>query len=333
MLYHYAITPEVFEPSAINEMKPNGVVLVELLRGMCENGLLADLHAGRWMTQVRRFQGQAGISREVRDRIQTCLEVLHNSNRLVRHPAGSSVFDNDDFRWLHWSIERHQANPLFAVFSSDIYLELSGLVDDILIPLSGALDAECWTCRQRSVRFKMTESNLRDCLAPLLAYAQKVTLIDPYMTCREERFLNTVQHCAFLLGRHDSTITPGVIHIHAGDPETDGPKRHHESTNERLERWKQALKPVARQWEHSFRISLWKSKPGNSNFHDRYLITDQCGVKAPGGLDFLPDEEEQRARITTWSSLEADQVTAIVHEEFHPQKSPYKRLGSIEVLP
>jgi len=331
MLYHYAITPEVFEPWAINGMTPAGVVIVELLRGMCDNGLLADLHAGNWMTHVRRYLQQSGIPPAVSDRIKACLEVLHSRNRLIMHPAGTGVFENDDYRWLRWSLERHRAKPLSAVFSSDDIVELSGISDEILVQLSIALDADCWTCRQRSARFTKTESNLRRWLAPILDYAQKVTLIDPYMTCRQDRFFNTVQHCADLFGHRDGKVVPGAIHIHAGDPESVGPEELRESKNDRLARWKAALRPVVNQWRHTFRVFLWKRKPGGRTFHDRYLVTDQFGINAPGGLDFLPDEDEGRANTTTWSVLETEQIKSIVHEEFHHQKSPYEYLGSVDV--
>jgi hypothetical protein len=333
MLYHYAITPEVFEPSAINEMKPAGVVLVELIRGICENGLLADLNAGHWMTRVRSQQKLADIPPAVRDRVESCLNVLHNRNRLIRHPAGSKSHEADEFRWLRWSLERHQANSLSGIFSSDDYIAMSGLTDEILVKLSMALDADCWTGRKRSVRFAKTESHLRSCLGPLLRYAQKLTLIDPYMTCRESRFFNTVQHCADLLGNHDGRVSPGVIHIHAGDPETVGPDEHHESKSDRLDRWKRELGPVARHWGHCFRVLLWKRKRGGASFHDRYLITDQCGVDVPGGLDFVPDVDEDRANSTTCSVLEAEQINAILLDEFHHHKSPYEYLGSISVSP
>ncbi len=336
MLYHFAITPEAFEPEAINETRPAGIVLVELLRGMADNGLLANLHAGEWMTHVRRSQAHKDLPAHVRDRIESCLSVLHNRNRLVRHPAGSADFDGDDFRWLHWSIERHRDdkdNPLSAVFSSDDYVELSELEDDILIQLSVALDADCWIGRKRSIRFTKTESELRSHLAPIVRYAQRVTLIDPYMSCREGRFFETIQHCADLLGKRDGCHSPGTIHIHAGDPESLGPAEYRESKDDRLNRWERALVPVARHTGHSFRVFVWKRKPGGKTFHDRYIITDQCGIDAPGGLDFLPDTDEGRANTTTWSLLDADQLRAILLEEFHHQKSPYKYLGSRHVKP
>ena len=331
MLYHFSITPDAFESAAINEMTPPGVVLLELLKGMCDNGLLANLHAGRWMTEIRRHQSNADIPPSVRDRIEACLSVLHDRNRLIRHPAGIADHEKDDFRWLKWSLERHRAdscNPLAGVFSTDDFIELSELTDSVLIGLSTALDADCWVNRERSIRFTKITANLRLYLTPIVRYAQKVTLIDPYMTCREPRFLDTVQHCADLLGKHDDQQSSGMIHIHAGDPTAVGNEDLRESVDDRLERWETELKPIAGHWGHTFRVFLWGRKPGGKLFHDRYIITDQCGLDAPGGLDFLPDGEAERANQTTWSILNPKDIRQILLEEFHHAKSPYRHLGS-----
>lgn len=333
MLYHFAITPEVFEPWSINGMIPAGVVLTQLLRGIAEDGLLANLHAGEWMTHVRKHQRAEGISPDVRDRIESCLRTLHDRNRLVRHPRGSDGYAADDFRWLHWALERHRESPFSAIVASDELVELAEVTESFVVPLSRALDDDSWTERTRTPKFEKTESNLRKHVKPLLAHAQKLTLIDPYMNCREDRFLNTVEHCANLMGRHDGSAQSGIIQIHAGDPETTGPDAHRESVQDRLARWETSLKPIARHTGHTFRVLLWKRKPGGKLLHDRYLITDQCGIKAPGGLDFLPDDEEERASLTTWAMLDDKVTRNILLNQFHHAKSPYQYLGSTRAEP
>ena len=190
---------------------------------------------------------------------------------------------------MHWALETHRrdpGHPFGGVFSTEYYIELSGLGDQVFVPLPKALDAPCWRDRKISLRFLKTEDNLKKHLAPLLHFARKVTLIDPYMTCRKERFLNTVQHCAALLGRHFGQDKQWRIEIHAGDPDKESEGDHRESYQDRLSRWERELGPVAKYFKKKFRISLWRNNPGK-NFHDRYIITDQFGVDARGGLDFL----------------------------------------------
>ena len=191
--------------------------------------------------------------------------------------------------------------------------------------------AEGWLNRRKSMRFKKTENELETRLRPIMRYAQKVTLIDPYMTCREDRFFNTVQHCAASLGNHDGARHPGIIHIHAGDPRNDRRRAHQESVADRLDRWEVKLKQVASHFGHTFCVSLWANRAGQENFHDRYIVTDQCGIDARGGLDFLDDET--RANISGWTWLEPDEVRKILLDEFHHAKSPYQYLGSRAIAP
>jgi hypothetical protein len=98
-----------------------------------------------------------------------------------------------------------------------------------------------------------------------------------------------------------------------------------------MNKWKRELGPVARHFKKKFRVSLWRNRPGGENFHDRYIITDQFGVDARGGLDFL--DTATAANRSGWASLEADELEQILFTDFDPPRSPYRLLDSIEVVP
>ena len=213
-----------------------------------------------------------------------------------------------------------------GVVSTDAFIELSELLDPVLVQVAGVLDHACWQDRPKSIRFPKTKPELQKALTPLLRYANLVTLIDPYMTPAKTRFFDTIQHCADLLGKHDGQQTRGLIHIHAGDPLHIGDDSDKEPFADRLDRWERELKPVISQWKHTFEVFLWRNQPGGKGFHDRHLITEQCGISAPGGLDF--EDDPTRANLTSWSWLEPPIIQDIIHREFHRVKSPYKLLGS-----
>lgn len=334
MLYNFAIMPDVFDQLTINDTNREGVIVVELLRGLVKNGLLANLHAGQWLTEVLRLQNDDKKSPDVRDKIRICLELLQSRNRLVRHPKGSHREENDDFRWLFWALERHRseaANQFHGIVASEEHVAFSGMADDALVALPQALDSPCWQNRPRSVRFPKTDIELRKHMSLLLRYANRVTLIDPYMSCRKDRFFDTVQQCSALLGKHDGSQDSGLIRIHAGDPQQDSQTDHQETAAERLACWEQALKPVVAQNRHSFQVTLWANRSDGKHFHDRYIITDQCGIDTPGGLDFTTDAT--RANLSGWRLLEHDEIVDILNREFHERKSPYRHLGTCEAKP
>jgi hypothetical protein len=117
-----------------------------------------------------------------------------------------------------------------------------------------------------------------------------------------------------------------VIQIHAGDPLNEKEDDLREPAKDRLDRWEQELKPVVAHWGHKIDVSLWRNNPGGKPFHDRYIITDQCGISAPGGLDF--GDDPTRAILTSWAWLEPSIISDILLKEFNPSTSPYKLLGS-----
>jgi len=334
VLGQYAITPDAFEAAAIKEMTPPGVVLIQILRGLCEHGLLANLQGAEWIREVSRQKMDPAMPTDAWNKIEACLKRLTDMHRLVIHPKSSPGAGDKDFHWLKSAIERHAASsdPCFeAVFASDVVLGCSAMKEDVLVPLSGALECPQWAKRQQSGTLLRTESALREVLQPFLRYAQQVVLIDPYMTCRHEKFFNTVQSCADLLGRAHGTQVPGRIVIHAGDPDGFGLDEHRESAEQRLDRWEKELQPVISRWKHCFQISLWGKKPGGPNPHDRFIITDQCAVSVPGGLDFLPDAAASRAGTTEWTVLPHLRALDIQQGDYHHAKSPFRYLGTRKV--
>ncbi len=329
MLYHFAITPDVFEPAAIPENSREALILVELLRGIADNGLLANLHDGKWHHTVLAQYDVDSFAPDIRDKLRSCLQLIHDRRRMIRHPVGTERPEDDDFRWLHWAMERHQSDPKYpfkGIVATATYIELSEIQDVALVPLPGLFDHPCWQERPKSIRLPKTEVQLKSALIPLLRYAERVTLIDPYMTCRKDRFFNTVEQCADLLGKHDGHQQRGLIQIHAGDPLADGDDAHKERAKDRLDRWEQELKPVISHWKHRFEVTLWKNIRGKKSFHDRYIITDQCGISVPGGLDF--GDDPVRANLTSWSWLEPSIIAEILLREFNPSTSPYQKLDS-----
>ncbi|MGI9860446.1 hypothetical protein SDD30_03545 [Moorella naiadis] len=95
MLYEFAMTPDLFDASRVNTDGTAGIVLVELLRGIAENGLLANLHKDRWLRHVTEARVST-LPPTLKDKVMTCLKVLHDRHRLVRHPKCMSGDPSSD---------------------------------------------------------------------------------------------------------------------------------------------------------------------------------------------------------------------------------------------
>lgn len=323
MLYEFAMTPDVFGATVVERDAALGVILVELLRGMCDNGMIANLHKDRWIRHVREDRVR-GLSSGLKDKVITCLNALHDRHRLVRHPrrmAGDPATDND---WLNLALESHGRIPFHGIVLSQALLNASGHNDPVFMELSGALDTPQWQSRRRSRTLIKSETDYRSALAPLLRHAKTLALVDPYMSCRASRFFDTVKVCIDLLGQRGHAVLPARIYIHAGNPERGD---HAEPVTHRLNAWERQLRPLI--GLHRVKVFLWDMKLGGKDFHDRYILTDQCGVSVPGGLD-CRHTFHSSPNDTTWSLLD-EEVRIRLLQDFDPVTSPYRLMGEREV--
>lgn len=302
LLYEFVMTPDVFDASNAPGDRELRGTLEELLQGMCDNGLVASLDKGRWRQHVLVRVDNLPKDRH-RDRVIRLLSTLSDRRRIVRHPkrtAGPPASDSD---WLETALEAHRLVPFYGIILTKRLLVQCDLDDPTFMELSRAMDSSRWENRGRSVTLTQSEADYRAVLGPLLRHARVLDIVDPYMNCREPRFFTTVRLCAELMGQRGQDRLEGLIRIHAGDPAVVGSRHHQELAATRLDEWERQLQPLVGRHHRTFEIFLWAKRLGGQPFHDRYLLTDQCGVSAPGGLDCPGGSEANR---TTWVLLDDD---------------------------
>lgn len=61
--------------------------------------------------------------------------------------------------------------------------------------------------------------------------------------------------------------------------------------------------------------------------HDRFILTDQCGISVPGGLDCRAEPEPAS---TDWTLLDEDARTRR-WSDYDPSTSPFHRVGYREI--
>lgn len=329
MMHEFAVTPDVFAPDVLTEHGRFGVTVVEILRGLEPNGLLAVLDQGRWQTTVHQLLHQNGAAPAIRDRIMACFTRLDNRKRLVRQGAMKDYPLADDFRWLRCAIDCDAECQLCGMFASDEFAELSDLAHERLFGLSKALDCDPWLQFRGSTSQKLaqTEYEYRTHLAPAFRYARKVWLIDRLLTPRLPRFQRIVDITAECLRKRGKSQKTGIVEIHAGDPMRGADDDVRESPADRLTEWERYLIPLASHSGHEFRVFLWRRAGSTERLHDRYVFTDQCALSAPGGLDC---EAGATGATTTLGILKVEDRDEIL-KCFVEATSPFQLLGKRRV--
>lgn len=327
VLYEFAMTPDLFDDTTHGSDGSAGIILVELLKGIAENGLLANLHKDRWARHVAEDR-VASLPPGLRDKVKSCLRLLHDRHRLVRHPKSNHGEPSSDLDWLRLALDSHQNIPFDGIIVGSKLKGESGKENDALIEFQNALSSERWeeVRGRRSLTVQKSEHGFRTALAPLLRHARSLTLVDAYMNYREARFFDTVTICSQLMGQRGSSTLQGRIHIHAEakkqDPEGATPK----SPQEHLASWEEKLKPLVKRDGHRFKITLWESLRNSQTMYDSFIFTDQCGVF----VHRLDCRTRSHPNTTVWNLLD-EQVWRDRLQDYDPQMSPFRHVGQREV--
>jgi hypothetical protein len=154
------MTPDVFDAAVVDSNPTLGVVLVQLLRGMCDNGLVANLHRERWIGHVMEHR-LAGLSPNLRDKVISCLKILHDRHRLVRHPRRMQGEPTADGEWLELALESHRRLPFHEIIlGKNLWAEYRD-IDVAFTELAVALDSPQWQSRRRSSTLTKCDADYR----------------------------------------------------------------------------------------------------------------------------------------------------------------------------
>ncbi len=318
------MTPNLFDASVIEPDPRASVILVEILKGIAENGLLANLHKDRWLRHVREHRVST-LPTSLRDRILTILNLLHDRHRLVRHPKRQVGDPATDFDWLQLALDSHHRIPFQGILLSQDLIDGCGHNCDAFVEFLGALDSQRWdTRRSRTLTLKKCEADYRGALAPLVRHAKVVQLVDPYLNAYETRYFKTVDICSELMGQRVQERLTGRIDIHA-EAKRQKPDGH--TVEQHLDAWEDKLRPLVARDHHRLRIHLWECRLGDESMHDRFILTDQCAVSVPGGLDC---RAHSHANSTDWTLLDEAARTQR-WGDYDPATSPFHRVGYREI--
>lgn len=296
MLYDYACTPQIFSNEALEINSAHFTLLTMFLRGVLDNGMIADLNNGDWKKNV--IQNINHLPPKYKDKIAHLYQSLKDKNLIVGHKKSDLKPSNEE-EWLKLAELSNEKEPFYGIISL--------LESDLSHSLEDMLESDKWIQRSRTHYVVQNEENLRKELKPVLSYARKVTLIDPYFSTLRSKYRTTLGIIAELLRSQRGNVQKGMIEIHirykAG--ETDA------STF--LNSWMRSSQEIFQKHGHICKMFQWDKA---ESWHDRYIITDQCGIHVGAGLD---DRNEGKS---TWSKLDYSTLSDIV-KDFRENSSPY----------
>jgi len=322
VLYEFALMPDLFDSSLASQGPAHRVVLLELLRGISENGLIADFHHARLF---RHIIGQRipALSPALQGKVLSYLKVLDDRHRLVRHPKCLTGEPSSDADWLQLAFDSHDRVPFRAIVLGQTLMNGSQRKCDALVEFFGSLDSELWSeSRKRSLSLEKSPTAYRSALASILRHAKSLALVDPHLNV-QARFFGTVAICSNVMGQRGHARLHGRIDIHA-EAKCQSPDGL--SIADHLAAWGQKLAPLVSADGHRFRVFLWESLQDEETLHDRFILTDQCAISTPGGLDC---RSSSHPNSTDWSLLDED-ARLLRWDNYDPSSSPFKLMEKRE---
>lgn len=300
MLYEFAITPDIFDKSSIDDDYANYIIVQQLLDGISDNGLIANLQDSLWIQSVD--ERVRCLDQRWKNKIITLIKTLKDRKRIVSYPNELEKEPQQDADWLEIALKTYLKEAFHGIILGP-NINYSAPTEPFIIHFREALESLLWRERRRTVYIFQNSSDYKAKLAPIMKHAKSLNIIDPYMF-EDDRYTNALKVYIDLLCKKNVRIR-----IHCGIRDSNV-RPSDPILNQKLNNWEQFIKSILNpSMGHRIEILIWKKKRNGQRFHDRAIITDQCAVGIEGGLEnyrlgvpnkttlSLLDEEVKESRL------------------------------------
>jgi hypothetical protein len=273
MIYEFGLTPGLF---CQNGNTPLLSALQHLLVTITrESHVIGVVRKKLWRPTV--FQAVASLPSPFRERLPNLLSVLKDRGRIIsrQYQTNTENAFSSDPDWLEEFLLAHKENPFDAIVTLLETRESCQAPKDCIYDVESLLEASLFTSYEHSKRVKRETSEFVKILRPLLLYARSILLIDAYVDPTVERYrkpITALINAAFDRGRYPA---PAIVEMHtkAGD-----------DVAIREAQMRTGLLPLMKPgtW---VRVVLWAERQIHETFHNRFFLTDLCGIEAGHGFD------------------------------------------------
>ena len=300
MLKEFCITPQVFDAKNLSSYYPYLKILLEIIES---SGYIIDLNNGAWARATRNIINNSQQNENQKNKLNSIYDFLKDRHRIVGHPKGS-ISPNTEEDWLSVIEELNNLRELNVVLATKKYksttLTLEQLEDINISESFGITGSE---------HYVKSAKELKIIFLPLLSYAKKVTIIDPYFNISIPRFKDTLYLIAQTFKEKRGTRTSGgtitinlsiKVFIKKYDNQ-DSKEELDKIISQRIndsyhKKWKKIIEDIYIKYQHSVKIYVWDRKEEDTlKMHDRYIITDQAGISSAAGTD------KDEYQLSEWS--------------------------------
>lgn len=303
-----SFTPQTFEKEFIEANNRRLGKLIAILESLIDSGIIIAA-SDSWQKKVFEFLSYFDDSD--RDDLSTLLEVIDSRNRLAIY-SGEKKLENESA----WISELSRLNNKRA------FSFISGTIDQDVIKPVESIEREAYL-NVGAIVSTQTVENMRMILTPVLGYAEDVKIIDPYFNLSKKTYTDALHVIADTLGNHHGKTEHFEITIQTSIKSLL-------DKNKALDfglakEWSRKIQFFEKQYGHSIIVNIWEDLKEEDQWHDRWIITNQCGITMGKGSDISEWTD------ATWGLLDWNEIPNIANK-FNHNRQTYNLIASINHL-
>jgi hypothetical protein len=217
---------------------------------------------------------------KLREKTFSHIQRMKDANRFI---VSNMVLENND--WYSWGRKVASTYELYALVvpsrNRPSYQENIPIIDFPMMPSQDLL-LQLKTSKCKLI--PTNEEDLERTLKPILEYARVLRIIDPYVNTAPWS-KNSIEIASKLLGHglkkeQDYKCT---LEIFSSEGKSRLNKHQARDAGELKKVWA-PIWEIVKSYNHSFRVVIFGKEPGQKELHDRFILTDQCGIMLSTGF-------------------------------------------------
>ncbi len=308
-----SLTPFVFEKDFSLSSHIRFAKLISILESLVDSGIIIA-PSSNWRENVLQFVEQ--YDDEERDELASLLKQIDSREHLLFFPISTRLGNEND--WIS-QIEKLDQKREFDFVAATRDAGIVSALENIR--------KEKYKNTGAQVE-KQTAGYMRKMLTPVLAYADIAKVIDPYFKLTEidgkptKRYLDVLHIICEQLGSTHGKRVPAIIEIHTSVKAMLNNAQPREFVWSAIKGWQRILQDFEKKYGHSITIIVWEEIKRKEEWHERWLITNQCGIFIGKGSDISNWTE------STWGLLNWDELPGISNR-FNKNRQVYNYIGEV----
>ncbi len=297
-------TPQTFDKEYIFSNHRRFGKLIAILEGLMNSGIIIAA-SETWNNDVYNFLDK--YDDIDKNEIMNLLEMLSRRDRISVYPYHKKLMSEK-----LWIDEISKLNKTRKFDFS------AGTVTNITVRTIEDIDSKAYLNTGAKIK-KQTIANIKQIINPVLTYAEIAKIYDPYFMIGKDRFFDVLKVICEYLGSAYNERNDAIIDIHTSVKSMLN--RKNEFDWREANNWIQKIKYLEQKYNHEITIKIWEDTDKNK-WHDRWLITNQCGISMGKGSD------TSNWTDATWGLLDWEDLPKI-EDKFTEGKNFYHYIGKV----